>query len=202
MSLNVLVVPENPTYNGAILKPFCERLFVECGRAQARIEVMANPRTNGYQHAKGLFPIKILDLYSHKHLVLFLPDSDGLDRTAEFAQMEADFEQQAIAIGKPIRLICCAAEPEVEAWLLAGHKEKWEPDWQWGTMRADRSIKENYFLPFLQKHGQDESRYPDQGRKQLMVEALRNYTGMRERCPEMQTLEARVRMHIANFPQF
>jgi hypothetical protein len=71
MSLNVLVVPENPTYNGAILKPFCERLFVECGKTQARIEVMANPRTNGYAHAKGLFPDTILDLYSHKHPFFF-----------------------------------------------------------------------------------------------------------------------------------
>ena len=197
MSLNVLVVPENPTYNGAILKPLCERLFAECGRTQANIEVLANPRTNGYEHAKSLFPATILDLYSHKHLVLFLPDSDGEDRSGEFASMVAAFEQQAIALGKAIRLICCAAVPEVEAWLLAGHADKWEPDWKWSRMQADRSIKENYFYPFLQKHGQDESRYPDEGRKQLMVAALRNYTAIRDRCPELQDLETRVRAHLA-----
>jgi hypothetical protein len=201
MSLNVLVVSENPTYNGAILKPLCERLFVECGRTQANIEVLANPRTNGYDDAKKLFPRTILDLYPHKHLVLFLPDSDGKERRPEFARMEADFEQQAAAIGRSIRLICCAAVPEVEAWLLAGHEDKWEPDWQWGMMRADRSIKENYFYPFLQKHGQDESRYPDQGRRQLMVAALRNYAGIRQRCRELQTLEASIRAHIANLPK-
>jgi hypothetical protein len=65
-------------------------------------------------------------------------------------------------------------------------------------MRADRSIKENYFYPFLQKRGQDESRYPDEGRKQLMVAALRNYAGIRERCSEVQELEARIRAHIAS----
>lgn len=198
MSLNVLIVPEDPTYNGAILKPLCERLFAECGRTQAKIEVMANPRTNGYEHAKSLFSGTILDIYSHKHLVLFLPDSDCEDRTGEFAAMEADFERKAIAMGKAIRLICCAAVPEVEAWLLAGHADKWEPDWKWGTMRADRSIKENYFYPFLQKRCQDESRYPDEGRKQLMVAALRNYAGIRERCSEVQELEARIRAHIAS----
>jgi hypothetical protein len=142
MSLNVLVVPENPTYNGAILKPLCERLFQECGKTQARIEVMANPRTNGYEDAKRLFPNTILDLYSHKHLVLFLPDSDGQDRSVEFARLEADFEQCAKDIAKPIRVICCAAVPEVEAWLLAGHRDKWEQDWQWAIMRGDNSIKE------------------------------------------------------------
>jgi hypothetical protein len=200
MSLNVLVVPEDPTYNGAILKPLCERIFVECGRTQANIEVMANPRTNGYEHAKSLFPTTILDLYSHKHLILFLPDSDGQDRSAEFARLEADFEKRAVAVSRPIRLICCAAEPEVEAWLLAGHQDKWEPDWQWGTMRADPSIKENYFYPFLQKHGQNQSSYPDGGRKQLMLAALRNYTGIKQRCPELQLLETRILTYIGSQP--
>ena len=161
---------------------------------------MLNPRTNGYEHAKSLFPGTILDLYSHKNLVLFLPDSDGKDRRAEFSRLEAEFEQQAGSIAKPIRLICCAAVPEIEAWLLAGHQDKWEPDWQWGTMRADRSIKENYFDPFLQKHAQDQSRYPNGGRKQLMLEALRNYTAIKQRCPELQELEDRVRAQVANLP--
>jgi hypothetical protein len=200
MSLNVLVVPENPTYNGAILQPLCERLLEECGKPRANVEVMANPRTNGYEHAKSLFPVAILDLYSHKHLILFLPDSDGKDRKAEFVRLEAEFEQHVAAIAKPIRVICCAAVPEVEAWLLAGHADKWEPDWKWGTMREDRSIKESYFNPFLLKHGKDQSRYPDEGRKQFMQEALKNYAGIKLRCPELQELEDRVRAHIANLP--
>jgi hypothetical protein len=200
MSLNILVVPENPTYNGAILKPLCERLLMECGRPRANIEVMMNPRTNGYEDAKKLFPGTILDLYSHKQLILFLPDSDGFDRSAEFARLEAEFEQEAAAVAKSVRLICCAAVPEVEAWLLAGHQDKWEPNWKWGTMRADRSIKENYFSPFLQRHGQDQSRFPDGGRKQLMIGSLRNYAGIKQRCPELQELEDRVRTHIASLP--
>lgn len=198
MSLNVLVVSENPTYNGAILKPLCERLFVECGKTQANIEVMANPRTNGYEHANRLFPRTILALYSHKHLVLFRPDSDGQDRSGEFSGLEAVFERKAVAMGRSIRLICCAAVPEDEAWLLAGHEDKWEPDWQWGLMRADRSIKENYFYPFLQKHGQDVSRFPDEGRRQMMVAGLRNYAGIRSRCEELQSLENRIHAFIQN----
>jgi hypothetical protein len=67
-------------------------------------------------------------------------------------------------------------------------------------MRADRSIKEDYFGPFLQKHAQDQSRYPNGGRKQLMIEALRNYPGIKQRCPELQELEDRVRSHIASLP--
>jgi len=200
MSLNVLVVSENPTYNGAILKPLCERLLQECGKPRAYVEVMANPRTNGYEHAKALFHKTILDLFWLKHLVLFLPDSDGHDRSSEFARMEEGFEEQAVAIARPIRLICCAAVPEVEAWLLAGHQDRWEPGWKWGAMRADRSIKEHYFRPFLEKHGQDESRYPDGGRKLLILEALTNYAGIKRRCPELQELEDRIRAHISDLP--
>ena len=167
--------------------------------ASRRKAAARNPRANGYEHAKGFFPARILDLYSHMDLVLFLPDSDGKDRSGEFDRLEAEFEQQAAAIGKRVRLICCAAIPEVEAWLLAGHQDKWrEAGWQWGTMRADRSIKENYFDPFLQRHAQDKSRYPDGGRKQLMLEALQNYLGIKKRCPELQGLEDRVRAHIAS----
>jgi hypothetical protein len=198
MSLNVLVVSENPTYNGAILKPLCERLFAECGRTQANIEVLANPRTNGYDHAKGLFRREILDLYSHKHLVLFLPDSDGQNQDAEFAAMEAEFEREAVALSRSIRLICCAAVPELEAWLLAGHQDKWEPDWKWAAMRTESSFKETYFRRFIQKYGQDAARLPDQGRKQLMIEALRNYAGIRSRCEELQRLESRIRAHLVD----
>jgi hypothetical protein len=82
--------------------------------------------------------------------------------------------------------------------LLAGQQDKWEKDWQWGAMRADPSIKENYFQRFLEAHGQDRSRYPDAGRKQLMIEALRNFTGIKQRCPELQDLEDRIRAHIVS----
>ncbi len=200
MSHKVLVVPENPTYNGAILKPLCERIFHECGKPRVSIEILANPRTNGFDHAKSLFPGTILDLYSHKDLVLFLPDSDGKDRSGEFARLESGFEREVVASKKSIRLICCAAVPEVEAWLLAGHPDKWEPRWQWSSMQADRSIKENYFYPFLEKHAKELLRLPDEGRKQLMGTALRNYAGIKQRCPELQRLEDRIREHLAGIP--
>ena len=36
MSLNVLIVPEDPTYNGAILTPLCERLSAEEHKPKSR----------------------------------------------------------------------------------------------------------------------------------------------------------------------
>jgi hypothetical protein len=33
-----------------------------------------------------------------------------------------------------------------------------------------------------------------------MLEALRNYTGIKQRCPELQELEDRVRTYIASLP--
>jgi hypothetical protein len=130
--------------------------------------------------------------------VLFLPDSDGEDRNDEFNKLEMEFVREALQLNKRVELICCAAVPEVEAWVLAGHEDKWEQDWQWGRMRADASFKENYFNPFLQRHGQDQSIYPDGGRRQLMQAALRNFVGIKQRCPELQHLENRIRNYLAN----
>ena len=54
MSWNVLVVPEDPTYNGYILRPLCKRLLREAGRPNANIVVLAEPKVHGYAHAKKL----------------------------------------------------------------------------------------------------------------------------------------------------
>jgi hypothetical protein len=86
-------------------------------------------------------------------------------------------------------LICCAAVEEVEAWLLAGHVSKLDRPWL--DVRADASVKENVFVPFLRKHGN--TRQPGGGRETLMQETLRNYRGLLERCPELADLEKLIR---------
>jgi hypothetical protein len=160
---------------------------------------MASPRTNGYSHAKSLFPLAILDLYSHKHLVLFLPDSDTQDRTAEFQRMEREFNTIARASNRSIRLLCCAAVPEVEAWLLAGHPDKLKiKGWAWNVIRREPSLKEVYFHPFLAQYGSENA--TDGGRKSLMLDGLANYEGIKQRCPELQGLEDRICEFIAGQP--
>jgi len=68
--------------------------------------------------------------------------------------------------------------------------------WRWPEIRAEISVKERFFQPFLARYGDPAS--PSEGRERLMQEALANYAGIKQRCPELQELEDRVRAHIAN----
>jgi len=188
VSFTVLVVPEDPTYNGYILRPLVTRILRECGRPNAKVTVLTSPKADGYAHAKRLLVQRVLDLYSHFDLVLFLPDADGHDRTAEFTALEALGDE------RDMHLMCCAAVEEVEAWLLAGHVDKLSQNW--AAVRRDVSVKENVFAPFLAKHG--DARRAGGGRDLLMQETLQNYSGLLQRCPELAALEQRIRALLAS----
>jgi hypothetical protein len=142
------------------------------------VKVWPNAEIKGFEHVWRSLAI-IFERYSHFDLILFLPDSDGKNRATLFGQLEAEHGS---------KLICCAAVEEVEAWLLAGHTDKF--DLPWPNVRADTSVKENIFAPFLRDHG--DSRRPGGGREELMQHTLTNLRGLLERCPELAHLQARI----------
>ena len=179
MSYRVLVISEDATDNGYILKPLVNRMLRECGKPNAEIKVLDNPRPKGYEHAKSLLIEQIPERYSHFDLLLFLPDADGKNRNEEFERLENNANE------KGVKLLCCAAVQEVETWLLAGHLEKLSTSWQ--NIRADVSIKENVFDSFLAGHG--DPRRAGGGRDLLMNETLQNYSGLLQRCPELAILQ-------------
>lgn len=176
MSCNVLIIPEDPTNNGYILQPLVARMLGACGKSRANVKVLSEPKVSGFEHACGMIP-QIIEQYGYFDLMLFLPDSDGKNRSQLFAQLEAQSR----------KLICCAAEQEVEAWLLAGHLEKLGASWR--EVRADISVKERFFAPFLREFG---DRLPGQGRERLMRETLTNLPGLLARCPELADLQKRI----------
>lgn len=182
LSFNVLVVPEDPSHNGYILKPLIVRMLAECGKGNAKVDVLTNPRAQGYAHAKELLRGALLERYSHKDLLLFLVDADGKNRRGEFLSLEEE------AASRGARLLCCAAEQEVEVWLLAGHRHRLGLGWQ--EVRAEISVKERIFAPFLAAYG--DSRRAGGGRDLLMKETLANYGALLQLCPELAELERRL----------
>ena len=77
MSFKALVVPEDPTLNGHILKPLAEALLGDAGKPNAKVRVLDNPRIRGYAHA--VRAIRSDDLhasYAFYDLWLFFPDAD------------------------------------------------------------------------------------------------------------------------------
>jgi hypothetical protein len=182
MSLKVLVIPEDPLYNGAILKPIAERVLEGAGWSQAIVNVLTTPRVRGIADAKRAIREDLPRRYRHVPLWLFLPDAD---RAGDLSGLERDLQAQAIT------LLCCAAQPEVEAWLFAGHRDRLGLPWR--AIREHRNLKEEVFEPFLAEHG--DLRLPDEGRGMLVRETLRNYRGLLEVCPELKELEERLRQH-------
>jgi hypothetical protein len=186
VSFNVLVVPEDPTYNGYILRPLVEHLLSECGKPNSKVKVLDTPRARGYEHAKALIVDEVIEAWAHFNLLLFLPDADGKDKSAEFQYLESK------ARGRGVQLFCCAAVEEVEAWLLAGHIDKLQPSWS--EIRSNTSVKELVFQPFLKTHG--DSKRAGGGRDLLMKETLENYAGLIGRCPELSELQARITLSL------
>ncbi len=179
MSLRVLVIPEDPTYNGYILKPLVERLLADCGKPRAKVVLLVNPRLNGFDDAKCAIREELANRYGHFGLWLFLPDAD---RAKGLEGLEKEMG------GREIRLLCCAAQPEVEAWLIAGHKTKIGIGWS--AVRSHPRLKEEVFEPFLTRHG--DRRGAGEGRERLLDETLKNLTGLLELCPELRDLKRRI----------
>ena len=76
MSFRVLIIPEDPIYNGFILQPLGERILKEVGKTNAKVEVLTNPKVSGFEHARDQVE-EICERYKHFDLILFLPDRDG-----------------------------------------------------------------------------------------------------------------------------
>jgi len=184
VSFRVLVIPEDPTYNGYILQPLVERMLSELGKPNAHVTILTNPKLNGYPHAVRAIRGDLIDRYSHLDLWLFLPDGD---RTGDLTPLETELGEQGI------HLFCCAAQPEVEAWLLAGHRDRLSVPWQ--QVRGHRRLKEDVFEPFLTEFG--DARSPGGGRERLIRETLANYRGLLSVCPELAQLENRLRAFLS-----
>jgi hypothetical protein len=183
VSFRVLVIPEDPTYNGYILKPIVERMLAELGKRQADVTVLTGHKLKGYPQVVSAIPGDLIDRYRHFQLWLFLPDADC---AKGLARLESEVAEQGV------HLFCCAAQPEVEAWLLAGHRDKLALSWP--DVRQHPHLKEDVFEPFLRRFGDAGA---GGGRKRLTEETLGNYQGLLSVCPELGDLESRLRTFFA-----
>ena len=154
----------------------------ECGKSNAGVQVLTDPKMGGFENARSRLP-EVVERYSHFDLLLFMVDADGKDRTPAFETLEGSARQ------RNVHLLCCAAEQEVEVWLLAGHRDKLHESWD--GIRADTAVKENVFDAFLASYG--DPRRHSGGRDVLMNETLSNYRSLKQLCPELAQLERRVR---------
>lgn len=185
MSFRVLVIPEDPTHNGYILKPLVEAIAADAGKPWARITVLSRPRLTGYDHARRALLNELPSAYRHFDLWLFFPDADRASDAAMTA-LEQQLREQGV------KLLCCPAVPEVEIYACAGYRAELG---NWEDARSSNQFKEVFFDPLLAKHG--DHRRAGQGRDQLMARALQNLPLLMTLCPELKGLRDRIAEHHA-----
>ena len=181
MSFKVLVIPEDPTWNGYILKPLAKRLLADAGRPAARVELLANPRLKGYAHARRAIREELSDSYQFFDLWLFFPDADRAGADA-MRRLEADLRS------KDIPLLCCPAQPEVEIYACVGFQDDLPGGWK--DARTHPRMKEEVFEPLLQTHG--DPRQVGGGRGMMITRSLQNLQRLFQLCPETRDLRDRI----------
>lgn len=185
--MNVLIIPEDFRKDQYMLRPLIEAMLRAIGR-NAKIRVCTDPRLGGIHQALRWDRIEeIIDRYRGMvDLFLLCIDRDG---DPNRRQSLDNIEQNATNILPPDKLFLAEhAWQEIEVWVLAGHQLP--AKWVWQTIQAEIHPKEVYFLPFAEHRNLLNE--PGEGRKTLAQEAARRYSRIRQLCPEVAALEARI----------
>ena len=181
MSYKVLVIPEDPTHNGYILKPLAEAILADAGKPAAKVNVLTNPKLGGYDHALKAIKGELAERYGFWDLWLFFPDADRAFPDA-MAQLEAELS------AKGVLLLCCPAKPEVEIYACVAYRS--DISMGWDNARQDSKLKEDVFAPLLDKYG--EADRAGGGRDLMIAESLKNLALLYQLCPELKSLRDRI----------
>ena len=190
MSFNVLVIAEDPIYNGIILKPLVSAILADAGKPRANIRVADKPRSRGYSDALRLVRHGFPNRYGHHDLWLFFPDADRAGPDA-MTRLESDLAKRSV------RLLCCPAEPEVEIFACFGFRH--EINIGWDEARTHPRLKEEIFNPLLlQPEFRDLSlvHRSSKGRARMIKKSLRNLPQLYRLCPELARLRLRIAEHL------
>ncbi|MCY4613271.1 MAG: hypothetical protein OXB94_06605 [Nitrospira sp.] len=174
--MNVLIIPEDFRKDQFILKPLFSGLFRAIGKPRAHIEICKKPLLGGIGEA--MKSERIAEVVSHydgmTDIFILCVDRDGVtNRRQRLNVLEEEF-------GTGRTFFAENAWEELETWLLAGMDLP--EDWRWQDVRAEVSVKENYFNPLAKQRGIVST--PGEGREVLGKEAARNIPAIRQKCPE------------------
>ena len=180
VSFRVLVIPEDPTNNGYTLMPLARALLKDVGKPNARVQLPAVP-IHGYDQAVRAIRGELAGRYGREDLWLFCPDADRAGSDA-MLRLEGDLKE------RQIRLLCCAAQPEVEIFACVAFRDELKEPWE--RVRAHPRMKEEVFEPLLKTRSTGGR--AGGGRKSMMEASLRNLPLVYQLCPEVKRLRDRI----------
>lgn len=185
MSFRVLVIPEDPTWNGYILTPLTQALLADAGKPKAVAKLLENPRLRGYAHALRAIREELPDSYRYFDLWLFFPDADRASAEA-MKRLEDDLQARGIP------LLCCPAQPEVEIYACVAFRDDLPGTWE--EARTHPRMKEEVFAGLLKTHG--DPRRAGGGREAMITRSLQNLQRLFQLCPETERLRDRIAEHL------
>ena len=185
MSFKVLVIAEDPTWNGYILKPLTKALLADVGKPAAQVELLTNPRVQGYARALTVIRKELPGRYNFFDLWLFFPDADRATPDAA-RRLEEDLA------ARRIKLFCCPAQPEVEIFACVAYRNDLKESWN--DVRKHPRMKEDIFQPLVERRG-DEAEVGG-GRRAMIERTLRNLPLLYRLCPETKHLRDRIVAHL------
>lgn len=175
--MKVLVVPEDQTLDGYIVRPVVTALFDDLGY-RASIDVLPEPRLRGAGDAldKELIASIVRDNPMIDLFVLVV-DRDCDRRGNSRKALERQSEHAT-------KLIACVAKEEVEVWLLALYADRLPVPLK--EVRAHCDPKEVWAEPLLASLGRQG---PGGGRKNAMRALAGSWRSLRDRCDELKQLQ-------------
>ena len=171
--MNVLLIPEDFTYDQYILRPLFARLFRAIGKPTAKIRVCREPNLGGVREALKIERLReIVDSYPTTDLFILCVDRDGITgRRTRLNQIEKTFGPRFLGEN---------AWEELETWVLAGLTLP--KGWSWQDVRAEIQVKKTYFEPLARERGVANG--PGSGRRELATEASKRIATIRQKCTE------------------
>lgn len=192
--MNIVVIPEDPTYDRHIVQPIIQAMMTWIGKSNATIRLpegnlggtgsaldwaSLEPIVNQYQYLADLF--------------LLCVDRDGdAGRRDSLNYLEEKAQNKLANEGfGEIAFFAVAAQQEIEVWALGGISELPTPDrYTWDAVRSDSNAKERYFRAYVERSGLIERQFED--RKILGETSAAHYKTLRQKCPELEKLEKRI----------
>ena len=184
--MNVLVIPEDFRKDQYMLRPIIEAMLKSKGKI-AKVRVCMDPLLGGVTQALKWERIQaIIERHPMVDLFLLCVDRDGKAGRRKTLDKIEQRAERVLSPGK--QFLAENAWQEIEVWVLAGHRLS--SNWSWSAIRAEIDPKELYFEPLARQKGLLQE--PGEGRKTLALEAAKQYPRIRNLCPEIAELEARI----------
>ncbi len=188
MSRNILVIPEDFRLDQYILQPLVKAMMRRLERPSANVRVLTNPLLGGLDQAVRLeMLMSIVDQYPLVDSFLLLVDRDGKEGRRRV--LDAREREVGETLGAGRGFFAQEAWQEIEVWGLAS--QQLPEGWRWSEIRNDPHPKEHYYDVFAGERGIANTLAG--GRRQIGRDVSSQYAKIRSRCPELRTLESRIR---------